>query len=782
MIGDGVSRLLRWIVHRAGERNLLLVGLLLLALSSVALGTADRVRGLDRGLALTMVAIGALAGWIVRGVVRQSWVGIPAMAMVGLGTVFLRVGRLGGELVALCWEIFALFRSIRRWSTSGVAPAWEPLRQALGVLWRGGATLVTRVTVWATALVTGEPLFDPVAVALVWGLGLWVVSAWAGWLICRRERPLWALTPAGVLLMVGFSYVWGSHTFLLGLLLAAFLLLATISYDRSVQRWAARNADYPELRAKTAVTAVFLSLALVATAQIVPSLSVRRIVQLVQDVGGNRAERDGHVAEWFGLERRDRTVFEGLQRGGLPRRHLVGSGPELSEKVVMIIGTGEAPPSPAEFAEAEPPRYYWRSHTYDIYTGSGWRTGETTVIEYEAGTPVSTWTPGAIPIQRIVRQAVDVVGDAGNLLHVSGTLLVADRDYRVAWRSDKDPFGATIKARAYRADAAITLIDEKGLRDVGTDYPAWVRDRYLALPDTIPSRVHVLARDLTAIAPTPYDRALAIEAYLREFPYTLDVPSPLRDRDVVDTFLFDLQRGYCDYYASAMVVLARAAGLPARLAVGYAAGTYDWTEARYVVTEADAHAWAEVYFGEYGWVKFEPTAGRPLIERPAEVVRSDWSPPEEPLGPAGYVWPSPAWWQGLIGGLALFGLAGVIWLAFEGRRLSRRQPLEALASIYIRLRRHGQRLAVPMRAGDTPSEFEASFAGRLEGFAGAGRVYEIVAPGVREMHTLTEIYVRATYSPRSADVKDQARAIQLWQRLRWRLHLAQLWRKVWGDE
>ena len=120
---------------------------------------------------------------------------------------------------------------------------------------------------------------------------------------------------------------------------------------------------------------------------------------------------------------------------------------------------------------------------------------------------------------------------------------------------------------------------------------------------------------MTAVEPTPYDRARAIEQYLRTFPYTLQLPPPPLDRDVVDYFLFDLQKGYCDYYASAMVVLARAAGLPARLVVGYAPGTFDAQRALYVVTAADAHSWAEVYFPGIGWIEFEPTAGRAALER-----------------------------------------------------------------------------------------------------------------------------------------------------------------------
>lgn len=129
------------------------------------------------------------------------------------------------------------------------------------------------------------------------------------------------------------------------------------------------------------------------------------------------------------------------------------------------------------------------------------------------------------------------------------------------------------------------------LRSSGDDYPTWILDRYLALPNDIPSRVLGLARDLTATQPTQYDRALAIETHLRSYAYTLDISTPPPGKDVVDYFLFDLKRGYCDYYATSMVVLARAAGIPARLVVGYATGSYDDQNHRYVVTAADAHSW-----------------------------------------------------------------------------------------------------------------------------------------------------------------------------------------------
>ena len=86
---------------------------------------------------------------------------------------------------------------------------------------------------------------------------------------------------------------------------------------------------------------------------------------------------------------------------------------------------------------------------------------------------------------------------------------------------------------------------------------------------------------------------------------------------------FDLQKGYCDYYATSMMVLARAAGLPARMVIGYSSGSYDVGLEVYVVTEAQAHSWVEIYFPDYGWVEFEPTAGRPTRERRGPYQRTE---------------------------------------------------------------------------------------------------------------------------------------------------------------
>src|SRR5207249_7066465 len=103
-----------------------------------------------------------------------------------------------------------------------------------------------------------------------------------------------------------------------------------------------------------------------------------------------------------------------------------------------------------------------------------------------------------------------------------------------------------------------------------TDCPSWVADRYLDLPSSVPDRVRRKAREVTRGAgPSSYEKAAAIEKYLRTFPNDYNVPTTPSGRDTVDYFLFDLQRGYFDYHASAMAVMLRSLGIPARVATGY---------------------------------------------------------------------------------------------------------------------------------------------------------------------------------------------------------------------
>jgi hypothetical protein len=281
------------------------------------------------------------------------------------------------------------------------------------------------------------------------------------------------------------------------------------------------------------------------------------------------------------------------------------------------------------------------------------------------------------------------------------------------------------------------------------------------------------------IEPTPYDRARAIELYLRQFPYTLDVPYAPPGRDIADFFLFDLQEGYCDYYATSMVALARAAGLPARLVVGYASGSYDAETSRYVVTEADAHAWVEIYFPTYGWIEFEPTAGLEVLDRASEEDTARLSDDEdiEPLVPRSDDEGEFRLGRWLLRTLAL--AVGFIFVAsvLDALWLLRLASPALMRRLYRRLKRYGRRLHVRVRPGATPCESQAAFARRLEEYPQDDWLRKLLDPMMGEITLLIERYIQVFYAPTAPD--DTRSLVIAWWRLRWRLWLYWIWRELY---
>lgn len=783
MIARGILQAAQRVVRQLGPRRLMLLGLLLVALCGVGSGLAASVRELDLGLLLFLLVLAALLGWALASLPLPAWSALVLAVLAGFGVVLLRVGRLGDDLAITLQRLLSLVWQAVLWVTQrGPFPDFVPVVLAGARLSTGANVLLHRTGVWLQALLSGRSAFDPVAAVFTWSLAVWVVSAWAAWLLRRGHQVLYALFPAGVLLATTVSYAGEEFFVLLWLLGAALLLMAVAAYDNRVRRWQAGGVDFGDVGYNVATVTIALTVVLVTAAALTPSISVQRIADAIRELRSARTIQTRPVGESLGVEAggEGRSPFRMIQETqGLPLVHLLTGGPELSQQVVMAVSTGDLPPAVAGREPLEePPRYYWRSHTYDRYNGRGWSTGETTEVEYAPSVQAITTT---LMAQRTVRHEVRFVGESAGLLYTAGTLIAADHDYRVAWRTDEDMFGATIEADIYRADSSISVATDAELRSAGSDYPEWVRARYLGLPDTIPARVLALARDLTAVELTPYDRAHAIENYLRAFSYTLDVPLPPAGREVVDYFLFDLQKGYCSYYATSMVVLARAAGLPARLVIGYAGGSYDPIAAEYVVTQENAHAWVEIYFPGYGWVEFEPTAGLSPIARSAdEMASQEWAAgPLTPLRPA-YAWWNvlgwPWWlWVAVVAGLAV-GIP-LCWVTVEGCWLRRLSPAAALSVLYGRLRRHGRRLIPSARGGDTPYEFAASLAGWVEGRLEDRRWARLLAPVGAEARCLVELYVQASYSCRPAGVPEQARAAKAWRRLGWRLWLARLGRR-----
>ncbi|MEZ4564927.1 MAG: transglutaminase domain-containing protein [Thermomicrobiales bacterium] len=318
------------------------------------------------------------------------------------------------------------------------------------------------------------------------------------------------------------------------------------------------------------------------------------------------------------------------------------------------------------------------------------------------------------------------------------------------------------------------------LRGASTDYPAWVTGRYLQLPDTITDRTRALANELVSSQPTVFDAASAVEQYVRTtIAYREDIDTPPDGQDVVDYVLFDSQEGYCEYYASAMAVLLRAEGIPTRVVGGYYPAPYDADEGGNLYREKNAHLWVEVFFPEFGWIPFEPTANRdelqygdftpppdtqaeptpvptpeptpePAVATPAPAEQQA-PPPATPSGPQELL-SNPArvaGWVGIALLVALLGgtiAAAVAW--FGGFR-----GLSPVSGMYARVLKAGNWLGVPPAASLTPQEF-------------AERVGRVAPSAQGPVRTVSEIYTQELYGRTRPDANQLERARSAWRELR----------------
>ena len=268
---------------------------------------------------------------------------------------------------------------------------------------------------------------------------------------------------------------------------------------------------------------------------------------------------------------------------------------------------------------------YWRLTSLDTFDGSIWQSNDSyrptdeslpggvavkapqdeVVQEFTIGTLSSIWLPAAYRPTRIDGlEKVSFNTDTGSLIT----------------RSD------TTNGFTYQVQSAIARPSAGDLQRAPVLDASDV-ERYLELPP-ISTRVHRLARDLTGNAPTAYAKAKALQDFFhRDFRYDLKA-RPGHDGRALDRFLFETKRGYCEQFAGAYAVLARLAGLPARVAVGFTQGEQT-PDGLFHVRGLNAHAWPEVYVEDYGWVYFEATPGRgaPGAEDwtglPAQQARAD---------------------------------------------------------------------------------------------------------------------------------------------------------------
>ncbi len=260
---------------------------------------------------------------------------------------------------------------------------------------------------------------------------------------------------------------------------------------------------------------------------------------------------------------------------------------------------------------------YWRTGSYDRYTGSGWeQTGD--AQPYEGRVETRGIRGERVEYRVTLERAATALPTVWRPAAVDGPDGLRVTDGRAVRSGRALEPGTSYEGVSHRAPRDPTV-----LRSTGRDYPAAVADRYAGTDGRVADRVGQLTAEITADADNPYDEARAVEAWLESNKdYSLEVD---RTSDsMAETFVFEMERGYCEYFATSMVVMLRSQGIPARYVVGYSTGQQVAPDT-YRVRSMNAHAWVEVYFSDVGWVKFDPTPGSDRLQRERQSVQENLS-------------------------------------------------------------------------------------------------------------------------------------------------------------
>ncbi len=277
--------------------------------------------------------------------------------------------------------------------------------------------------------------------------------------------------------------------------------------------------------------------------------------------------------------------------------------------------------------DRKPPRYLrWRGVALEQYDGRAWSVIHTSDSRRSQDTQEQHSTEGndadsgftrvhpldkpPIDRQSTVEQLIileplvsDTLFAAPRAFRLRGALATVFRDKYTGALSSLGSKGRT----TYIVSSDVSTPSEQDLRlDAGTTNPEIIKSLYLRTPKLDP-RISQLAHEITRSQPTLYDKAKAIESYLKtEFRYTLDLKGA--EADPLADFLFQTREGHCEYFATAMAIMLRTIGIPSRIVNGFQMGEYNNLNDMYTVRESDAHSWVEAYFPRTeSWVEFDPT-------------------------------------------------------------------------------------------------------------------------------------------------------------------------------
>jgi transglutaminase-like putative cysteine protease len=492
--------------------------------------------------------------------------------------------------------------------------------------------LATRISDWYERVNAGGVGTDNLIFVLFMSVLFWFMAHNAAWHTFRLER-VWR-----VIILPGIALVYNNYRYegdanleiyVVGYLFFAFMLIVHSHIAAREYEWFRQRVRYSShLRRHFIRVGALMALVVLPLAWAFPT---------GEDRSGLEEQIDQSVLEEF--NEMWRRLFSSLEGGDVATTDYYGgdrldlTGPvQLGDREVMRISTE---------GNTRNVRLYWRSTAYDSYGPDedgiwGWEHSRS-VRAYKDNEGME-FNIGNYSARRTVEQEVEMLLPASSLVYAApqpvelGLGVEAELNCVESAGPDCVNRGeqvdvSIIRAREvlrdgddYTAASSVSVATADQLRSANINYPGWVTRSYLQGANQVSGDLRTRTQQIisAAGATNPYDKAKAIESWLRRnITYDEFIPSPPRGRDPVDWFVFDIQRGYCNYYATAMVMMLRSEGIPSRMAAGFAQG--ELTDGRYLVRENDAHTWVEAYFPGYGWVEFEPTADELPYEREGDA-------------------------------------------------------------------------------------------------------------------------------------------------------------------
>ena len=710
---------------------------------------------------LTFVGVGlgfltiAIAAWSIE---SADWIApepslITTLALSVASALLIGLFRAHGALAALFVIVLGL-----------LALAW----QSAGLFARTQDTSAFQI--WWQTLTGSRPSEGTLYFAMFLVIITWIIGFLGTWAIIRR-RNAWPIIFMGtVMLLVNLSNMpRESYYFFPLFFMCAILLLAITGLTRQGStplRWRDRMVRKGILHYSIAIA--IISVVTVSVAYFVPEPPVTNLGIRLDT--SSLAGRD--------VEQLSFNIFADVRSKWTTMRS--NEQETLEFKDPLLTG------SKVHFLVSADRSDYWRTRRYDVYQPWGWSSTVSTgaLIRPTEAIPYEDVSPATRPVTYVVenRLKTDVVLSLGEVQRADIPLRV--QSFTVGARP---PAGTTIQDAAalvttqviapyqkYRVTSSMATATPAELTAASTDYPEWVTDRYLQLPPAFPRAVRQAAQEAVGNAGTPYDKAIAIKDWLRQFHYDQTAQVPPSNTDGVSYFLFAAERGVCTNFASAMAVMLRSQGVPARLATGYFRGEQDEATGQWIIRGRNFHAWVEVYFPTYGWIEFEATPTTTDGDVPGALGEGDGfnltSSPldelpfwmlEETIGPSGpgtlptgedpFLKRDLPWlwiWVFTIGTLLV--IAAFVTREVMFRWMTRMQHVGTVSDVY----KHMGFLARRANSGPFSHETPTEYGHRLSRYL----------PGQEDTITLlTDAYKGVRYSPRRLlEERDQVRVQKAW--------------------